>query len=183
MGSGWSKPVDLILDAAEVIDRQRHLHMMPETGIYESRCCWYRKKNLLALKRSTKDSHIEDHSNRLYFEISLTKKLSSLPAEIGIRELCIYPAVTGINASPVTLELSMATQRIHGKTLISKGVKLREDIDLVKVQRELVPGQSFHFYDIPPPSLCRYVSLRVRFISPETTDLSTDAALRFPQNR
>eukprot|EP01054_Gregarina_sp_Poly1_P001587 Gregarina_sp_Poly_1__1586@NODE_13_length_23366_cov_172_320786_g11_i0_p1_GENE_NODE_13_length_23366_cov_172_320786_g11_i0NODE_13_length_23366_cov_172_320786_g11_i0_p1_ORF_typecomplete_len4110_score635_11Chorein_N/PF12624_7/8_2e19Chorein_N/PF12624_7/1_7e03SHRBD/PF06650_12/4_7e03SHRBD/PF06650_12/5_5e17VPS13/PF16908_5/1_8e11VPS13/PF16908_5/1_3e03ATG_C/PF09333_11/3e09VPS13_C/PF16909_5/1_4VPS13_C/PF16909_5/61VPS13_C/PF16909_5/72TDRP/PF15683_5/0_26_NODE_13_length_23366_cov_172_320786_g11_i0159812331 len=199
-GNGWCTPIDTIRDFGDIYEKNKGF-MISELGIYAARYCQYYNgassfaaqkstsfSSKLRNKKETDDKQVRAIAElqRLFFEICLMKRTTSLPAEADIKEIAIFPALTGINASPMHLEVSLANEKIHNRTIMCRGTRIRDEpiyFERPRIERSICPGQTFHFYDVPPPSMTRQILLGARTVSPELGKKSAPTQLRMPRHR
>eukprot|EP01053_Blabericola_migrator_P000228 Blabericola_migrator_1__227@NODE_105_length_14178_cov_154_704486_g93_i0_p1_GENE_NODE_105_length_14178_cov_154_704486_g93_i0NODE_105_length_14178_cov_154_704486_g93_i0_p1_ORF_typecomplete_len3988_score609_25Chorein_N/PF12624_7/8_1e19SHRBD/PF06650_12/1_5e03SHRBD/PF06650_12/2_7e17VPS13/PF16908_5/5_5e13VPS13/PF16908_5/1_1e02VPS13/PF16908_5/2_3e03VPS13/PF16908_5/7_6e03ATG_C/PF09333_11/4e03ATG_C/PF09333_11/5_6e08VPS13_mid_rpt/PF16910_5/4_2e03VPS13_mid_rpt/PF16910_5/0_00034VPS13_mid_rpt/PF16910_5/3_9e0 len=190
-GEGWCTPVDTNRDFADVYEKSKGF-MIPEIGVFAARCCCYGSRSIMPFSRKSsklskgEKNYLHGDNARLFFELCFTKRTTSLPAEADIKEISIFPAVTGINASPMLLEVTLLNTKIHNKNVMIRGVNVKEDgiyYEKYKIRRTVFPGQTFNFYDLPPPSLTRQVLLTARSTTPEVSKDSAPTQIRMPRQR
>ncbi|UKJ88692.2 hypothetical protein MACJ_001936 [Theileria orientalis] len=92
----------------------------------------------------------------LYFVVSVDNKRSSLPANVNISEIVIYPSISVMNTLPIDLDIKLLSKDYNLQaTKYAKDLQAKEDITY-KLNRKGI----LHIYSVPPnESLALYIRL------------------------
>ncbi|UKK01084.2 hypothetical protein MACK_001897 [Theileria orientalis] len=92
----------------------------------------------------------------LYFVVSVDNKRSSLPANVNISEIVIYPSISVMNTMPIDLDIKLLSKDYNLQaTKYARDTQTKEDITY-KLNRKGI----LHIYSVPPnESLSLYIRL------------------------
>ena len=79
---------------------------------------------------------------KLFFEVCLAKRNTSLPAEASITTVTVFPPMVGVNASPLVLDLLVSPHKEGGRMVWSKGARVcigSREVECYKTSHTILP--------------------------------------------